>query len=330
MPARSLGVSISGTGSYLPTRILTNFDLEKMVDTSDEWIRTRTGIRERRIAEIGQAASDLALPAAQLALERSGIGPEDLDLIIVGTATPDMVFPSTACQLQAKLGATRAGAFDLSAACTGFIYGLSAGGGLIVSGVAKNVLVVGSECLSKVTDWEDRNTCVLFGDGAGAVVLKPADGRRELLSTSLGADGTRDDLICIPGGGSRAPASEETLRDRMHFMKLKGREVFKFAVRIFQELIHDALASCGLNKDDIALVVPHQVNTRIIDAAVKGLNIPVEKVYVNIDRYGNTSAASVPIALDEAVAEGRLKEGDILIMVAFGGGLTWGSAVVRW
>jgi len=330
MPARSLGVSISGTGSYLPTRILTNFDLEKMVDTSDEWIRTRTGIRERRIAEIGQAASDLALPAAQLALERSGIGPEDLDLIIVGTATPDMVFPSTACQLQAKLGATRAGAFDLSAACTGFIYGLSAGGGLIVSGVAKNVLVVGSECLSKVTDWEDRNTCVLFGDGAGAVVLKPADGRRELLSTSLGADGTRDDLICIPGGGSRAPASEETLRDRMHFMKLKGREVFKFAVRIFQELIHDALASCGLNKDDIALVVPHQVNTRIIDAAVKGLNIPVEKVYVNIDRYGNTSAASVPIALDEAVAEGRLQEGDILIMVAFGGGLTWGSAVVRW
>lgn len=330
MPARSLGVSISGTGSYLPTRILTNFDLEKMVDTSDEWIRTRTGIRERRIAEIGQAASDLALPAAQLALERSGIGPEDLDLIIVGTATPDMVFPSTACQLQAKLGATRAGAFDLSAACTGFIYGLSAGAGLIVSGVAKNVLVVGSECLSKVTDWEDRNTCVLFGDGAGAVVLKPADGRRELLSTSLGADGTRDDLICIPGGGSRAPASEETLRDRMHFMKLKGREVFKFAVRIFQELIHDALASCGLNKDDIALVVPHQVNTRIIDAAVKGLNIPVEKVYVNIDRYGNTSAASVPIALDEAVAEGRLKEGDILIMVAFGGGLTWGSAVVRW
>jgi len=330
MPARSLGVSISGTGSYLPTRILTNFDLEKMVDTSDEWIRTRTGIRERRIAEIGQAASDLALPAAQLALERSGIGPEDLDLIIVGTATPDMVFPSTACQLQAKLGATRAGAFDLSAACTGFIYGLSAGAGLIVSGVAKNVLVVGSECLSKVTDWEDRNTCVLFGDGAGAVVLKPADGRRELLSTSLGADGTRDDLICIPGGGSRAPASEETLRDRMHFMKLKGREVFKFAVRIFQELIHDALASCGLNKDDIALVVPHQVNTRIIDAAVKGLNIPVEKVYVNIDRYGNTSAASVPIALDEAVAEGRLQEGDILIMVAFGGGLTWGSAVVRW
>jgi len=330
MPARSLGVSISGTGSYLPSRVLTNFDLEKTVDTTDEWITTRTGIRERRIAEDDQAASDLALPAARMALERSGLGPEDLDLIIVGTATPDMIFPSTACQLQAKLGATRAGGFDLSAACTGFIYGMAAGAGMIVNGTAKNILVVGSECLSRVTDWEDRNTCVLFGDGAGAVVLKPADGRREILSTFLAADGTRDDLICIPGGGSRAPASEETLRERMHFMKLKGREVFKFAVRIFQDLIRDALAGCGLKEDEVALVVPHQVNTRIIDAAVKGLNIPVEKVYVNIDRYGNTSAASVPIALDEAVADGRLKEGDILVMVAFGGGLTWGSTVVRW
>jgi 3-oxoacyl-[acyl-carrier-protein] synthase-3 len=330
MAVRGLGVSISGTGKYVPPRVLTNSDLEKMVDTTDEWIRTRTGIRERRICENGEASSDIALPAARGALERSGLLPGDLDLIIVATSTPDMVFPSTACLLQAKLGAKRAGAFDLSAACTGFIYGLAAGAGFIAGGTVRNVLVVGSECLSKTVDWKDRNTCVLFGDGAGAAVLVPNSGRKEILRTFLSADGTRDDLICIPGGGSRMPASEATVRDRMHYMKLQGREVFKFAVRIFQELVHQAIESCGLTTDDVALIVPHQVNTRIIDAAAKDLNIPAEKVYVNIDRYGNTSAASVPIALDEAAEEGRLKEGDIVLLVAFGGGLTWGSAVVRW
>jgi 3-oxoacyl-[acyl-carrier-protein] synthase-3 len=207
---------------------------------------------------------------------------------------------------------------------------LAAGAGFIAGGTVRNVLVVGSECLSKTVDWKDRNTCVLFGDGAGAAVLVPNSGRKEILRTFLSADGTRDDLICIPGGGSRMPASEATVRDRMHYMKLQGREVFKFAVRIFQELVHQAIESCGLTTDDVALIVPHQVNTRIIDAAAKDLNIPAEKVYVNIDRYGNTSAASVPIALDEAAEEGRLKEGDIVLLVAFGGGLTWGSAVVRW
>ena len=330
MAQSGTGVCIVGTGKSLPPKVLTNFDIEKMVDTNDEWIRTRTGISERRIVEDGVAASDLSLPAALEALKNAKISPEDLDLVIVATATPDMIFPSTACMLQAKLGATRAGAFDLSAACTGFIYALATGTGFIASGQAKNVLVVGAECLSTVIDWTDRNTCVLFGDGAGAAVLQPSDGKGEILKTFLAADGHGGDLICIPGGGSCMPASEATIREGQHFLKLRGREVFKFAVTTFRKLIHDALESCEITEDDVALVVPHQVNVRIIDAALKGLNIPLEKVYVNLDRYGNTSAASIPIALHEAYEEGRLKEGELVVMVAFGGGLTWGFAVVRW
>ena len=326
----SLRACIAGTGKYLPPKILTNHDLEGMVDTSDEWIKTRTGISERRIVDNGEATSDLALPAAREALEKAGMEAGELDLIIVATATPDMIFPSSACILQAKLGAKRAGAFDLSAACTGFIYALSAGAGFIASGTARNVLVVGSECLSKAVDWSDRNTCVLFGDGAGAAILKPSTGRREILKTLLSADGEGEGLICIPAGGSRMPASHETVENGMHYMKLRGREVFKFAVNAFKSLIHDALSGCGFTEEDVSLVVPHQVNTRIIEAAVKGLNIPMEKIYVNLSQYGNTSAASVPIALAEAEQDGRLKDGDLLVMVAFGGGLTLGSAVVRW
>lgn len=330
MPECRPHACIVGTGKFLPEKILTNFELEKMVDTSDEWIRTRTGISQRRIADRETASSDLALPAAQAALQNSGLTAEDLDLIIVASATPDMIFPSTACLLQAKLQARNAGAFDLSAACTGFIYGLAAGAGFLASGSVKTVLVVGAECLSKVVDWTDRNTCVIFGDGAGAAILRSDQGRGEILSTFLAADGTGNDLICIPAGGSRLPASTETIQQGQHFMKLRGREVFKFAVTVFQKLIRDALQKAGFTERDVGLVIPHQVNTRIIHAAIKDLNIPMEKVYVNIDRYGNTSAASIPIALHEAVEEKRLKPGDIVILVAFGGGLTWGSAVLRW
>lgn len=322
--------SIAGVGKYLPSKVITNFDLEKMVDTSDEWIRTRTGIAERRIAGDSISSSDLAFHASVEALEHAGIGAEELDMIIVATITPDMLTPSTSCLLQARLGARQACAFDLSAACTGFIYGLAVADGLIAAGTAKNILVVGAECLSKIVDWTDRNTCVLFGDGAGAAVVVPSNGKGELLDTFLAADGTGSDLIEVPAGGSRMPATRETVEKRLHYMQLKGRDVFKFAVTTFKTLVCDSVKRCGIGQDEIALIVPHQVNVRIIDSALKGLSIPREKVYVNLDRYGNTSAASIPIALREAVEEGRLKPGDIVLMIAFGGGLTWGSAVVRW
>ncbi|MDA0839211.1 MAG: ketoacyl-ACP synthase III [Planctomycetota bacterium] len=330
MAAKEPHASIAGVGKYLPPKVLTNHDLSKLVDTSDEWIVRRTGISERRVADDGVAASDLALPASQHALEHAGMTPEDLDLIIVATATPDMVMPSSACVLQEKLGAKNAGGFDLSAACTGFVYAMAAGEGFIASGVAKNVLVVGSECLTQNIDFTDRTTCVLFGDGAGAVVLKPADGEREILYTFVKSDGSGANLIEIPAGGSRMPSSHETIDNRMHYLKMNGQEVFKFAARTFQSLVHDSLTACGLTESDVGLIVPHQVNTRIVDQAAKGLNIPKEKIFLNLHKYGNTSAASVPIALAEAVEEGRLSKGDILILIAFGSGLTWGSAVVRW
>jgi 3-oxoacyl-[acyl-carrier-protein] synthase-3 len=330
MAAKAPHASIAGVGKYLPPKVLTNHDLEKMVETSDEWIVKRTGISERRIADDGVAASDLALPASQQALEHAGMCPEDIDLIIVATATPDMVMPSSACVLQEKLGAKNAGGFDLSAACTGFVYAMAAGEGFIASGVAKNVLVVGSECLTQNIDYTDRTTCVLFGDGAGAVVLKPADGEREILYTFVKSDGSGAHLIEIPAGGSRMPATHETIDNRMHYMKMSGHEVFKFAARTFQSLVHDSLTACGFTEDDVGLIVPHQVNTRIVDQAVKGLNIPREKIFLNLYKYGNTSAASVPVALAEAIEEGRLNKGDILVLIAFGSGLTWGSAVVRW
>jgi 3-oxoacyl-[acyl-carrier-protein] synthase-3 len=323
-------VSLAGLGRYLPPKVLANSDLAKMVETSDEWIRTRTGISERRISGTDVASSDLAVPAAKQAMEQAGITADDLDMIIAATITPDMLCPSTACLIQAKLGAKRAGAFDLSAACTGFIYSLAVAHGLIATGSARNVLIVGTECLSRIVDWTDRNTCVLFGDGAGAAVVRPSNGRGELLDTFLAADGTGEELIFIPAGGSRLPANRETTDQRLHFLKIKGQEVFKFAVTAFKRLVQCSVERCGIREEDIHLVVPHQVNVRIIDSALKGLKIARERVYVNLDRYGNTSAASVPIALSEAVEMGRLKPGDIVLMVAFGGGLTWGSAVVRW
>ncbi len=322
---------IRGTGSYYPDRVLTNADLERMVDTSDEWIRTRTGIRERRIAAPEQASSDLAFNAAGRALEAAGWKPTDLDIIMVATVTPDYVFPSCGCTLQAKLGAPQAASFDIGAACTGFIYGLNLSRALVLSGLARRVLLVAVETLSRITDYTDRSTCVLFGDGAGAVCIEgvPEEGRG-LLSVSLGSDGDQGKLLYMPAGGSRHPASRETVDAKMHTMKMAGNEVFKIAVRGMATIARKALADAKITVDQVDLLIPHQANIRIIDATAKRLEIDPERVMVTIDRFGNTSASSIPIALDEAVRTGRVKEGDLLAMVAFGGGLTWGAAVVRW
>lgn len=321
---------IVGSGSYVPKMVLTNFDLESMVNTSDEWIIERTGIRERRIAGKDEAASDLAYEASQRALKSSGIKAKDIDLIILATTTPDMVFPSTACLLQDRLNAKKAVAFDVSAACSGFIYALSVADQFIKEGIYKTALVVGSEVLSRITDWNDRATCILFGDGAGAVVLQASPDRRGIISVHLHSDGALKDLLYIPGGGSRNPASKKTIEKGLHYIKMRGNETFKVAVRNLEEVALEAINSNNLKPSDIDLFIPHQANLRIIQAIAKRLNLSMDKVLVNIDRYGNTSAASIPIALDEAVSEGRLKEGDLILMEAFGGGLTWASALVRW
>jgi 3-oxoacyl-[acyl-carrier-protein] synthase-3 len=310
--------------------VLTNFDLKSMVNTSDEWIIERTGIRERRIAGKDEAASDLAYEASQRALKSSGIKAKDIDLIILATTTPDMVFPSTACLLQDRLNAKKAVAFDVSAACSGFIYALSVADQFIKEGIYKTALVVGSEVLSRITDWNDRATCILFGDGAGAVVLQASLDRRGIISVHLHSDGALKDLLYIPGGGSRNPASKRTIEKGLHYIKMKGNETFKVAVRNLEEVALEAINSNNLKPSDIDLFIPHQANLRIIQAIAKRLNLSMDKVLVNIDRYGNTSAASIPIALDEASSEGRLKEGDLILMEAFGGGLTWASALVRW
>ena len=323
-------VGITGLGSYVPERVLTNLDLEKMVDTSDEWIVTRTGIRERRIAADDQAASDLALPATREAMAQAGITSEDLDLIVVATVSPDMPFPSTASLLQDRLGASHAAAFDLGAGCSGFIYALSVAAQPVASGAFRNVLVIGAEALSKITDWTDRSTCVLLGDGAGAVVLQPVEEGRGLLSFSLGSDGSGAPLLHMPAGGSRLPASEQTVRDRLHYIHMAGNEVFKFAVRILEEVALKVVGQSGLSIDQVNLIIPHQANARIVDAAAKRLNLPIERFFCNIDRYGNTSAASIPIALHEAVKAGRVQPGDLVLLVAFGAGLTWGAALLRW
>lgn len=301
-----------------------------MVDTNDEWIVTRTGIRERRIAAAEEATSDLAFHASERALAAAGIAAEDLDLIVVATITPDSAFPSTACLLQDKLGASKAAAFDLSAACSGFIYGLATASGMIASGMYRHVLVVGAECLSRITDYTDRNTCILFGDGAGAVVLGPVENGRGFRSFELGANGAGGDLLKVCGGGSRMPASAESVADKQHFIRMEGREVFKFAVRIMGNAAEEALRKAGLEKSDIDLLVPHQANIRIIESALNRLDLPEEKCMVNLDKYGNVSAASIPLALAEAVEENRLKEGDCLVLVGFGGGLTWGASVLVW
>lgn len=326
----SFRAGIIGVGVYVPEKILTNQELQKMVDTSDEWIMSRTGIRERRIAAPDEATSDLALKASANALEDAGIKPGEVDLIIVATNTPDMLFPATACLVQDKLGAGNAGGFDLLAGCTGFMYALSVGAQFIAAGTCRYVLVVGAETLSRILNWRDRNTCVLFGDGAGAVVLGQVPADRGILSTRLGADGSGGPLLCVPAGGSRMAASRETIEKELHYVQMNGREVFKFAVKAMGEGSLEALRAAGLGKEDIDFLVPHQANIRIIESAAKRLELPLEKVHINVERYGNTSTASVPLALYEAVRQGRVKDGDNLVLVAFGAGLTWAAAVMRW
>ncbi|OFX12703.1 MAG: 3-oxoacyl-ACP synthase [Armatimonadetes bacterium RBG_19FT_COMBO_69_19] len=324
------GSTIAGIGHYVPERVLTNAELERLIDTTDEWIVTRTGIRERRVAADDQASSDLGLEAAREAMADAGVRAEDLDLIIVGTATPDMLFPATACVLQDRLGAKRAGAFDLSAACSSWVYGVAVAHGYVSSGLAETVLVVGAETLSKITNWKDRSTCVLFGDSAGAVVVRPSEPGQGFLSFYLGADGGGAALISQPAGGSRLPASYETVERAQHTLHMNGREVYKFAVRIIPRAIEEAVSRAGLTLADVDLFIPHQANIRIIDAAAKRLGQPREKFFVNVERYGNTSSASVPVALYEAVRAGLIHRGDLAVLVAFGGGLTWGSTALRW
>ncbi|GBE36988.1 3-oxoacyl-[acyl-carrier-protein] synthase 3 [bacterium BMS3Bbin07] len=325
-----LKARITGTGLYVPKKVLTNLDIEKMVDTSDEWIRERTGIRERRIAAEEEAASDLALMASNEALKSAGLKARKLDLIIVATVSGDMPLPSTACILQHRIGAKKAAAFDVNAACSGFIYALSTADAYIRAGIYRRVLVVGSEVLSRLTDWTDRSTCVLLGDGAGAVVLEATDGDRGILSVKLNADGSMWDLLHIPAGGSRMPATEKTVKEGLHYMKMRGNETFKVAVRTLEKLVLSTLKEHKLKPEDISLLIPHQANLRIISATAKRLGLGLEKVMINLDRYGNTSAASIPIALDEAVRSGRVREGDYIILEAFGGGLTWASALIKW
>jgi 3-oxoacyl-[acyl-carrier-protein] synthase-3 len=320
---------ITGTGSSLPEKRLTNEDLSKMVDTNDEWIIQRTGIRERRIVSEGESTASLGAAAARRAIESSGVDPSDIGAIICATITPEMVFPSTACFIGAELGLIGAAAFDLSAACSGFIYAFTTGASLIKAGQSKAALVIGAETLSRIVNYKDRSSCILFGDGAGAVVLQRTDEQgRGVIYSQLHADGRGGDVMkCIPG--SRFPICEEMIARDEHFMQIRGREVYKFAVSKFEELIEEAMRACELTADQVKLIVPHQVNMRIIDSALEKLGMPKEKAFVNIDKYGNTSAASIPIALDEAWRGGRIKKGDVLIFVAFGGGLTWANAVVR-
>lgn len=321
---------ILGTGSAIAENKVSNFDLEKIVETSDEWIKSRTGICSRYFAKAETATSDLAAQAAKKALEAAGLNAEDIDLIIVGTVTPDMGFPSTACLVQDKIGATKAAAFDLEAACSGFVYGLTVAHQFIATGFYKHILVIGAETLSRILDMKDRNTCVLFGDGAGAVVLGPSDDESGLLSFDLGADGAGGKFLYLPAGGSQMPATENTVKDRLHYVKMEGSDVFKFAVRAMGSSAMKALESANLKLADVKYMVPHQANIRIIQAAAKKLELPLERVKVNLDAYGNMSAASIPVALDEAVREGSIQKGDHVVMVGFGGGLTWASCVMKW
>jgi 3-oxoacyl-[acyl-carrier-protein] synthase III len=323
------GLKVLGTGSYTPEKILTNADLEKMVETTDEWITTRTGIKERHIAAENQATSDLAIEAAKKAIAEAKIKPEDIDLIIVATVTPDMYHPSTACFVQKGLGAAKASAFDVSAACSGFVYGLNIAKNFIENGGAKIVLLIGAETLTRQTDWTDRNTCVLFGDGAGAILLGATEGPSAVLSTYTGADGNYWELLYNPGCGSRNPASQKVLDERLPFIKMAGKETFKVAVMKMSEAADKAIELAGIKYEDLALLIPHQANMRIIEAIAKRADFPMEKVYVNIHRYGNMSSATTIVALDEARKSGKVKAGDIVELVAFGGGFTWGAAVIK-
>jgi 3-oxoacyl-[acyl-carrier-protein] synthase-3 len=322
--------SISGVGSYVPAKILTNADLEKMVDTSDEWITSRTGIKERRVAAKNEYTSDMAVKAAQRAMKMAAVTAEQLDLIVVATITPDMPFPATACLVQQKLGARRAAAFDLEAACSGFIYGLEIGQQFIMSRTYETVLVIGAEKLSSIVNWQDRNTCVLFGDGAGAAVLQHRLNAHGLLTAVMGADGEKANLLFMPGGGSRSPATMETVAAKRHFLQMEGRETFKSAIQAMCTAAQEALRRCELDISKIKCIIPHQANRRIIDAVGERLGATPEQLFINVNRYGNTSAASVAIALDEAVALGKIRRGDLVLLIVFGAGLTWGAAVIEW
>lgn len=321
---------IRGCGGYLPTRVLTNDDLAKLVDTSDRWITERTGIKERRIAAKDEFTSDLAAKAALRAMKAAGVTGEQIDLIIVATITPDMVFPSTACLVQQKIGARRVAAFDLEAACSGFIYGLEIAQQFIMSRTYDTVLVIGAEKLSSIVNWEDRNTCVLFGDGAGAAVLQNRTTSHGLLTAVMGADGSKADLLHMPGGGSRCPATAESVDSRLHYLRMEGKETFKHAVQAMMSAAQEALRRCEVDISQIKCIIPHQANRRIIDAVGERLGATPGQLFVNLDRYGNTSAASVAIALDEAVNSGRIQRGDLILLVVFGAGLTWGAAVIEW
>jgi 3-oxoacyl-[acyl-carrier-protein] synthase-3 len=322
--------SIRAVGSYVPTRVLTNAELEKMVDTTDEWIVARTGIKERRVAAPDEATSDIASKAALRAMAKAGVTPELIELIIVATVTPDMPFPSTACLVQQQIGATRAAAFDIEAACSGFIYGLEIGQQFIMSRTYDTVLVIGAEKLTGIVDWTDRNTCVLFGDGGGAAILQNRPNAHGLLTACMGADGRKGSLLCVPAGGSRCPASAETVAKRLHYLRMEGRETFKNAVQAMYTGAREALARCELDVAQLACVIPHQANLRIIEAVGERLGVKPEQLFINVHKYGNTSSASVAIALDEAVEAGRIKRGDLILLLVFGAGFTWGAAVIEW
>jgi len=323
-------VGIAGVGMYVPEKRLTNADLEKMVETSDEWITTRSGIKERRIVAPDEATSDIASNAGKKALAMAGVEPEDVDALICATFTPDTQCPSTACHIQAKLGAKNALAFDISAACTGFVYSMAVAKGLIMNGVCRNALIFGAEAMSRFTDYEDRTTCVLFGDGGGAAFLQANAPRGRILSEYLGADGTMAKHIIIPAGGSRKPPTHETIDNGSHYIKMAGNEVFKFAVRILVHSLKEGLKRSGRSVEELNLIVPHQANYRILNSAAKKMGIPQEKMFNNIAQYGNTSAGTIPIALSEVVDQGKVKEGDLIALVAFGGGMTWGSIIIEW
>ena len=327
--ANGRAVSITGLGCRVPERVITNDELSAMMDTNDEWIRERTGIRERRIAAPEEALSDLCLPACRDALQQAGLDAGEIDLIIVATVTPDMAFPSTGAILADRLGAPDAAAYDLSAGCTGFMYAVAQGYGMLAGGLAQKALVVGGDVLSRILDWSDRSTAVLFGDGAGAVVLEQVpDGG--FLGFELGADGSGGPQLYVPAGGSRSPATEETVAERMHFVKMNGREVFKFATRVLVSSAKAVLAECGRSIEDVDVYVPHQANVRIIEHARQKLGIPEEKTVIDVDRYGNTSSGSIPLALADATADGRLRPGQLVLMTGMGAGLTWGSGLIEW
>jgi 3-oxoacyl-[acyl-carrier-protein] synthase-3 len=323
-------VSIIGTGSYVPERVLTNRDLEQMVETSDDWIRTRTGIRERRIAAADEATSDMATKAALAAMRQAEVAPEEIDLIVVATVTPDMFFPATACWVQKKIGAVHAACFDISAACSGFLYAMEIAQQFISTHVYNTVLIIGADKLSSIVNWSDRNTCVLFGDGAGAAILRNRADSHGVIATHMGSDGEFTDILFMPGGGSRFPTTPENLHQKLNTIKMLGKETYKQAVTAMTNAADRALEAAGLKYEDIACVIPHQANMRIIEAIAHRMSLPIEKFHVNLEKYGNTSAAAVAIALDEAHRTGRFRIGDYILLVVFGGGLTWASSVIQW